>query len=263
MLPTPLRLLFCAAFIFAGAPAQADSLQADYRITLLGLPIGNANLSVDLTRTHYAIKARAALSGLASMVSNSKGATNGSGAIVNGRISPSDYATTASNSSMTRTIRMTMAGNAQTGVDISPPFDDKPDRVPLTGKDLHDIVDPAGAFILPGVGDQPLVGASACDRTISILDGYTRFDVTLAYVGMRDVKVKGYSGPVAICSARYIPIAGHRPNRPGTKFMAENKGLEVWLAPVESAHVLLPLRVSVLTMIGTLVIEASNFTVTK
>jgi Protein of unknown function (DUF3108) len=75
------------------------------------------------------------------------------------------------------------------------------------------------------------------------------------------VSATGYSGPVAVCALRYIPIAGHRPNRPGTKFMAENKNMEVWLAPIESARVLLPYRISVKTMIGTAVIEASEFTV--
>ena len=43
--------------------------------------------------------------------------------------------------------------------------------------------------------------------------------------------------------------------------MAENKDLEVWLAPIASDHVLIPFRVSVRTMIGTTVVEASEFRV--
>jgi hypothetical protein len=43
--------------------------------------------------------------------------------------------------------------------------------------------------------------------------------------------------------------------------MADNKDLEVWLAPVASAHVLLPFRVSARTMMGTAVIEASEFNI--
>ena len=38
--------------------------------------------------------------------------------------------------------------------------------------------------------------------------------------------------------------------------MADNKDLEVWLAPIASDHVLIPFRVSVRTMIGTTVVEA-------
>ena len=74
-------------------------------------------------------------------------------------------------------------------------------------------------------------------------------------------KANGYNGPVAVCAVRYVPIAGHRPDRPGTKFMAENKSMEIWLAPIELARVLMPYRISVRTMIGTTVIEASQFSV--
>ena len=94
-----------------------------------------------------------------------------------------------------------------------------------------------------------------------MFDGYTRFDIALTYVGERKVKAKGYSGPVAICAARYVPIAGHRMNRPATKFMAENKDIEIWLAPVGDAKVLMPFRLSVRTMVGTAIAEATEFSV--
>ena len=41
---------------------------------------------------------------------------------------------------------------------------------------------------------------------------------------------------MTICSARYIPIAGHKPTTKATQFMAQNKDMEVWLAPVQPAH---------------------------
>jgi hypothetical protein len=68
---------------------------------------------------------------------------------------------------------------------------------------------------------------------------------------------------VAVCAARYVPISGHRRDREATKFMAANRDLEVWLAPVERDHVLLPFRISVRTMIGTTVVEASEFRVNE
>ena len=162
---------------------------------------------------------------------------------------------------MTRTIRMSLAANAVTGVDISPPFVDRPDRIPLTDKDTRGVVDPVGAFVVPAPAKGPLVGPASCDRTIPVFDGYTRFDVSLSYVGLREVSAKGYKGPVAVCAVRYVPIAGHRRDRPATKFMADNKDLEVWLAPIDGARVLVPFRVSVRTMIGMTVIEASEFSV--
>jgi hypothetical protein len=241
------------------AGARAEMLHVTYSVSLVGLPIGVANLDANLTQSSYSIDAHAKISGLASLFSRARGASSGQGAIVDNRVVPSSFATIASNASMTRSIRMSLSANTITGIDISPPFDDKPDRVPLTERDKQGVVDPVGAVIVPVSAKGPLVGPASCDRKIPVFDGYTRFDVDLTYVGQRDVSAKGYKGPVAICAIRYVPIAGHRRDRPSTKFMADNRDLEVWLAPVASAHVLLPFRVSARTMMGTAVIEASEF----
>jgi Protein of unknown function (DUF3108) len=254
--------LAVALFLEPAFPASADVLHATYRVSLVGLPIGAASLNAQLSPTSYSIVADAKLTGLARLFANARGASTGQGAIVQGRVSPATFATIAASSSMTRTIRMAIAGNAVTGVDIEPPFQDKPDRVPLGPHDEQNIVDPVGAVVFPAVASGPLVSPAACNRKIPIFDGYTRFDIDLTYVGERSVKAKGYSGPVAVCAIRYVPISGHQRDRPATKFMAENEDLEVWLAPVERDHVLIPFRVSARTMIGTTVIEASEFRLT-
>jgi Protein of unknown function (DUF3108) len=255
------RFALALVFLTGAAAARADTWRATYSVSLLGLPIGTASTVGELSRTAYRIEANAKLSGLATLVANSRGAAAGAGAIAGGRILPATYAVTAVNPQLTRTMRMSLAGSAVTGIDISPPFEDKPDRIPLRDQDKRGVIDPLGAFVISIPGADPLVGPAACTRTIPVFDGYTRFDVRLAYVGQRRVKTAGYSGPVAVCAVRYVPISGHRPDRPGTKFMAENKNIELWLAPVESARVLLPYRVSVRTMIGTAVIEALEFSV--
>jgi hypothetical protein len=250
----------CAAFV-AATPSQADMLHASYRVSLVGLPIGSADLDAALSPSSYAIRADAKLTGLAKLFANARGASTGAGAIVEGRVSPSTFATTAASNAMTRTIRMALAGNAVTGVDIAPPFDDKPDRIPLGPRDEQNVVDPVGAVVIPAPASGAMAPAEACNRKIPIFDGYTRFDIDLAYVGERTAKAKGYDGPVVVCSARYVPVSGHSPNRPTTKFMAENKDIEVWLAPIEADRVWMPFRISVRTMIGTTVVEAQEFRV--
>jgi hypothetical protein len=107
------------------------------------------------------------------------------------------------------------------------------------------------------------LSAAACDRTLPIFDGYTRFDLKLSYAGEKKVKARGYSGPVAVCTVRYVPIAGHRKDRPATKFMAENRDIQIWLAPVAGLPVLAPYLISIKTTIGTLAIEATEFSVSN
>jgi len=257
------RAFGIGVFLLSGrAPAaNGEVLHAVYSVSLIGLPIGVAKVTAIITPTSYAVDATARMSGLGTVVSNSRGASVGKGAIVSGHVVPASFATTATNSNMTRTIRMSLEGNSVSGVDIQPPFEDKPDRIPLSAKDKQGVVDPVGAFIIPAPADGTPTSPAACNRTIPVFDGFTRFDVTLTYVGQRKVSAKGYSGPVAICAARYVPIAGHRRDRPGTKFMAENKDIEVWLAPIGAAKVLMPFRISLRTMVGTAVAEAYEFSV--
>jgi len=122
-------------------------------------------------------------------------------------------------------------------------------------------VDPTSAMIMPVPEGEPLIGPAACNRTIPVYDGYVRFDITLHYIGVRDVSIEGYSGPVSVCAARYVPISGHKRDSKSTKFMSENRDIEAWLAPIERAHVVVPLHVALMTLAGAAVIDAVEFSV--
>lgn len=238
--------------------AHAEALHARYGVSLLGLPLGTAALDGEVAGQAYKIAINARLTGIASLVSSSKGAAVASGAFLRGLIVPSAYANTSANATQTRTVRVAMSGGSVKGVDISPPIDPSPERVPLTDAHTRNIVDPLSAMIMPVPGTEPIMGPAACNRTIPVYDGFTRFDVTLTYIGQRQVKAKGYAGPVSVCAVRYTPIAGHR-NRKPVQFMAQNKDIEVWLAPVGANRVLVPFRISMATLIGHLNIEAEEF----
>ena len=248
-----LSLFGAAALALAAAPAAAETLNARYGVSLMNLPLGAATLTGEFG-PRYRLEAGTKLSGLASMVSNSRGGATATGAVANGRVLPSGYATTATNSETTRTVRMAEANGAATAIEINPPFEEKAGRVPLTDAHRQGVVDPLSALVMPGV-----VGPQACDRRLPVFDGYTRFDVTLSFKGLKQVRTQGYAGPVAVCAARYTPIAGHRPDRSTTKFMVANKAMEVWLAPVGASGFVAPLRISVKTQIGTVVIDAQSF----
>lgn len=252
------QALIALGLCLAG-PARAESLIAHYSVKLIGLSLGTASIATKVDPASYQVEATARLSGVASMISNSKGAATASGVLAQGKVAPNAYATTSANSKMTRTIRIAMAAGTVKGSEISPPFDEAPGRIPISEAHKRGIIDPLSALVMPVGGAGPVIGPAACDRTIPVYDGWTRFDVSLRYVGVRNVSTKGYAGPVAVCAARYQPIAGHRPDRPATKFMADNKNMEVWLAPVGESRVVMPYRISVATMIGTTVVEAIEF----
>jgi hypothetical protein len=142
-------------------------------------------------------------------------------------------------------------------VEIDPPLEPRPDRVPVKAADKQGVVDPMSALLMPAVASKNLTDPANCDRTIPVFDGASRMNVVLSYGETKNVEVPGYSGPVLVCNARYVPISGHRSERPATKFMQENKDIAVWLAPVEGPRLLFPLKVSVRTMIGMGEMQAS------
>ena len=243
------------------ACARADEFRARYTVSLIGFPIGEAAAAGSIGPASYRIDLNAKLTGVAAMVANVKLALAATGVLRRGGVAPFTYATTSANSQGSRTVRMSLdAGNVK-AVEIFPPFEDKEGRVPVTAANKRNILDPATALIMTVPEGQPLVGPAACNRTIPVYDGYVRFDVTLHYVGVRDVTVDGYSGPVSVCAARYIPVSGHKRDSKSTKFMAENRDIEAWLAPIWRAHVVVPFHVALMTLAGAAVIDAVEFSV--
>ena len=245
----------------AGSAAWAQTVDALYEVSLAGLPIGTATLSGKLDPEAYRLEIRVKLSGLAGLITNGKGAGVATGSAASGKVLPATYALSSAGSSGAMLVRMALNQGNVEAVEITPPLEPKADRVPLLDEHRRAIIDPVSALLLP----QPARGAPAdgatCNRTLPIFDGAGRFDINLSYAGSKTVAVPGYAGPVVVCSARYVPIAGHRTGRKSTQFMAANREMEGWFAPVEGTRLMLPIRIQVRTMIGLADIEAARFTV--
>ena len=251
----------CLAVILAGgSAAQAASVEATYDVSLLGLSFGTANLSGDVDGSRYKLDIQARLTGLVGGFTGGRGSGAATGAVTGSRLLPTTFAVSSASSSESRTVRMALERGAVQALAIEPPIDAKPDRVPLKDDHQRNVVDPISAFLMP-VDNASGTNAAACNRTLPIFDGAARYDIKLSYSGTRQVALDGYNGSVVVCQARYVLIAGHRALRPSTKFMAENREISTWLAPVAGTKMMLPVRISVKTMVGVAVIEASSLKV--
>ena len=87
------------------------------------------------------------------------------------------------------------------------------------------MLDPVSAP-MPASAKGDLTDLANCNRTLPIFDGAARFDVVLSYGETRRSRSPA-KGPVLVCNARYVPIAGHRALRPTTKFMQDNRDMSV------------------------------------
>lgn len=249
------------ALLFLSAlPAPAGEVQARYGITLAGVSLGKASLQGALNGSDYEFNVSAALTGLVGAVAKGRGAATARGGLSNGAVLTNGFSLNATNGKDSRTIQMAASSGSVRSVSIEPPLEDKvPEaRVPLAEKDKLNVLDPVSALIMPVKGGDPLDAAN-CNRTLAVFDGTQRFNVVLSFASKQPVKAKDFLGVALVCSARYVPVSGHRPERKVTKFMAENKAMDVWLVPVNSGKQLVPYRISVKTMIGTAVVEAESF----
>ncbi|TDR93858.1 DUF3108 domain-containing protein [Enterovirga rhinocerotis] len=265
-----MRLLKRLSFAFAAlsvvapsaASAQSASLRVDYAITLAGLALGNAGLDGTFDDTRYDMKLTGKLTGLVGALSgNSVGGAAARGVVSNARVVSNGFSAQARSGSNERTVMMGVASGNVTSISIVPPFERRHEVVPLSDNDRRNIVDPLSGLVTVAANPGKLDDAANCNRTVPVFDGTQRFDIVMSYGGMRVVRKPGFTGPVVVCNVRYRPVAGHRADRPSVEFMRNNREMSVWLAPVQGTRLLVPIRISVQTMVGLSVVEAQRWAV--
>jgi hypothetical protein len=63
-------------------------------------------------------------------------------------------------------------------------------------------------------------------------------------------------------SLHYEPIAGHNPSNSLVQYLSEGREIEVALAPIRGTRLLAPFRLSVMSILGNVLIEANQFEAT-
>ena len=246
-------------FLLAGAEARAQArLDASYEVSLSGITIGKGNWVIELGDDQYFAAAIGGSSGLLRAVSTGQGSGGSQGRIVKGQLQPASYTVTISTGNKTETIRMALtSGNIKDfSIDPQPPED--PFRIPLTDAHKRGVSDPMTASLvhIPGTADP--VSAEACTATTAVFDGRMRYDLSLEFKRIEAIKVDGYQGPVVVCAVYFAPVAGYNPERSAIKYLAAQRHMELWLAPIAGTRVLVPYRLTIPTPLGTGKLEATR-----
>lgn len=250
-----------AAFLFglssqipAGeAAARAGEVQALYAASFMGIGIAKASLSIKVERGAYAAKLHISTAGLARIVSSEETFVDAKGYVGRAFV-PSTYELMSRGDTVTQ-VSMALGGGNVRSLRAIPELIEREDRVPVTAATKRRVVDPLSAAILPEARNDKDV----CDRTMPVFDGWTRYDIKLDYEGTEKIKLPGYEGDAIHCSARWVPVAGHREGTKSTEFMRDNRDLGVWYVPMADGKVMVPSKISVMTMRGLLLITATQF----
>jgi Protein of unknown function (DUF3108) len=241
------------------AYAQAK-LDADYKVTLLGLPIGSISWTVNLQDNQFAAAASGATSGLMRIFSGGHGSVTASGTVAVGQPISSNFTLSVIAGKWSDDVQISYSGGKAKETLSGPQPPSSPNKVPLTDAHRVGVVDPMSALLIsvPGTGDTTV--PEACQRTVAVFDGHTRYDLRLAFKRLDTVKTaKGYQGPVVVCSVYFAPVAGYDPERFIVKYLAAQRDMEMSLAPIGTSRLMVPYRISVHTPMGLGVLQATRF----
>ncbi|CAI9413651.1 hypothetical protein ANOBCDAF_03000 [Pleomorphomonas sp. T1.2MG-36] len=235
------------------AAAREGEVQALYSASFMGIGIAKGSLSIKVDRGAYAAKLHISTAGLARIVSSEESYIDAKG-YVGRSLVPSTYELMSRGDTVTQ-VSMALGGGNVRSLKAIPELIEREDRVPVTSASKRRVVDPLSAAILPVTRDDKDV----CDRTLPIFDGWTRYDIKLSYTSTDPVDIPGYKGDAVHCSARWVPVAGHREGTKSTEYMRDNRDLDVWFVPMAEGRVMVPSKISVKTMRGMLLVVATQF----
>ncbi|MCW5681659.1 MAG: DUF3108 domain-containing protein [Xanthobacteraceae bacterium] len=256
-----------ALLLAATASAWGQTrLDAKYSVYLTGIPIGQGAVILDVTETGFAAAGSAKFTGLLRMVAKGEGTSTVRGTFANNRPWNTIYNMQSNSTERSEKVDITVQAGTVKTFSLVPPRkgEEEINRVPVLEAHLKNALDPMSAGLLLVAGEGELISPEACNRTLPIFDARIRYDVVLSFKSIEKLtkKIDGYNGPVVVCQARYVPVSGHRANHNSVKAMADNREIFIWLAPIEGTRALVPIKVSIGTTLGTLVVEATQFRAT-
>ncbi len=251
----PLALLpLCSA-----ARAQSK-LSAHYALSIASIPIGEGEWDVEIGKDRYSAKSNGRFFGAWRLILGSDIAASTRGMLAQARLAPAGYTANFSSDEEVEDVHMMFQNGAVSEFETKPPASVTPQLVPVSPTHLRGAVDPLTAGLIPVSGTGELLTPAACQHTLPIFDGSHRFDVTLSFKRMDNVKAEtGYRGPAVVCGMIYRPIGGYIPGNFRVSYLERNHNMEMWFAPIAGTRLLAVVRITVPTALGTAVLAATRF----
>lgn len=247
-----LTTIAAAIVLFSAIATARAATTIDYVVFVGGAQIGTMTLTADVNPTRYQLETTINTDEVAGATEDATltlfAAGVQEGMALQPQIFTSDYVNAAGQSSQ---LQITFNETGPASVLALPPPAKKPD--PLSDFHKKGAVDPVSALLALTV----MSGAEPCTKPVPVFDGWRRFDITISYVGETTIEAKdGYAGPAHKCEGRLTPVAGYSAEAM-VKLRDEAQSVEIWLAPLESAGFLVPVRIIAPTPYGGAVIRST------
>jgi hypothetical protein len=254
------RLAATLLVLLAAAPdarAAPESLETNYTISLIGLPVGRASFRTTLDGARYRVEGTLASAGLADLVSKTKGTSSVSGRVRAGRLLADRYRLAYTSDAKSWRSDVRYRGGRAVSADVAPPPRNppQPDFVPVRSAQLASVVDPLSGLMIKPAKPDPV---SLCSRTLPFYDGWSRLDLALSPSGTRAFSTEGFEGQAIVCDVRVRAVSGYRTSSNGIKYLS-SRTLQIWFAPVRDSGIFAPVYVRIPTEVGPLSLTATTF----
>jgi hypothetical protein len=245
--------LAVAVAVAAAGESAPQRHRTQFDIRFGALSVGEATIEVAFNEQRYELKASGRTVGVADLLAQGKGNAVSTGRIEAGRIIAQTSDALYFEKQKKSSVHLEFDNGLVTKVAIV--ADKKKNRtgpkwVEVNESHLRAVMDPASSIVVPVPYEQAKDPKAVCNRTLSLYDGETRYDIALSYKTTKPVSTQGYEGYAYVCRMKYVPVAGHKRKEKNVEYMAANDGMEIWLAPMQATNLFSPIRVEVPTWIG-------------
>ena len=254
MFPPRLLPALPAAVLALGLTVPAVAADVDstagYLVSLGGINIATAEITLKDSGGRYDVTADASVAGLGSLVASGTAKVESSGVSTAQGLDSQKFDLLTHAHDEDFSVDVQYARGDVTAFVVKPPLLDNVNRVPIERSQLSGVSDMLAGFILKGRALAP----SLCDRKMHIFTGVERFDLEMSYLG-NDTATSlrtAYQGPVVQCRISYKPISGHFTTSETTKYLAQSDRIFIWYAPMAQTGYFIPYRVLLTTSVGDL-----------
>ena len=250
----------CSLAIAAGD--GSTRFTATYGVALRGVPLGEFHLDAATGAERYDLNVHAKFSILAGWLYEASGKSSSVGRRLDGKARPERFSLSYKAGSKHGKRVILFQEGSVSRVKLRPAKGQTAHRLPVTEEHLRNVLDPLTATFTALSFDG--TDTKICDRVVPVFDGKLRFDVRLTpkVAQTADGKIlEGLVGPFIVCGARFVPIAGHRPDNKRLAALAREEGIAVWLVKFPQAALYLPYRIEFPTPLGLGSAEINSFSV--
>ncbi len=234
--------------------AASETFKGEFSITLYGLPLARTHFTTVVNGTKFAIDGSVLSAGVGAIFDDTRGTVAVRGIVANNGTKPSSYALKYTSGGKKKATNIGFSGGSVASANNVPPTRKKGEWIEVLPAQLKAVSDPLTGMVVraQSLGD-------VCNRTIRVFDGETRADFVMSLARQGAYKTRGYSGPVAECAVKFVPVSGFEKGKKQLEFLRKNKNIRISFAPIGTTGLFAPIAARVGTQIGTVAVDASRF----